>query len=79
MKTKWRPRPKEKKNRAQEYGRVRGAHMSRVRVEFGVYKGGADHRIILETMEVLRREYEAKSNGCRGGNQTQDPKPEMQT
>ena len=36
----------------------------------GVYEGGADHRIIVETMEVLRREYEAKSNGCRGGNQT---------
>ena len=36
----------------------------------GVYEGGADHRIIVETMEVLKREYEAKSNGCRGGNQT---------
>ena len=36
----------------------------------GVYEGGADHRIILETMELLKREYEAKSNGCRGGNQT---------
>ena len=36
----------------------------------GVYEGGADHRIILETMEVLKRGYEAKSNGCRGGNQT---------
>ena len=41
----------------------------------GLYEGGAYHRIIVETMEVLRREYEAKSNGCRGGNQTQDPKP----
>ena len=29
----------------------------------GVYKGGADHRIIAETMEVLKREPEAKSNG----------------
>ena len=29
----------------------------------GVYEGGADHRIIVETMEVLKREYEAKSNG----------------
>ena len=36
----------------------------------GVYEGGAYHRIIVETMELLRREYEAKSNGCRGGNQT---------
>ena len=36
----------------------------------GVYEGGADHRIIVETMEVLKREYEAKSIGCRGGNQT---------
>ena len=36
----------------------------------GVYEGGADHQIILETMEVLKREYEAKFNGCRGGNQT---------
>ena len=36
----------------------------------GVYEGGADHRIIVETMEVLRREDEAKSNGCRGGNRT---------
>ena len=33
----------------------------------GVYEGGAYHRIIVETMEVLRREYEAKSNGCRDG------------
>ena len=32
-------------------------------------RGGADHRIIVETMEVLKREYEAKSNGCWGGNQ----------
>ena len=45
----------------------------------GVYEDGADHRITVETMEVLKREYEAKSNGCRGGNQTWDPKPEMQT
>ena len=37
--------------------------MSRVRVELGVYEGGADHRIIAETMEVLKREPEAKSNG----------------
>ena len=29
----------------------------------GVYEGGADHRIIAETMEVLKREPEAKSNG----------------
>ena len=36
----------------------------------GVYEGGADHRIIVETMEVLKREYEVKSNGCRGRNQT---------
>ena len=36
----------------------------------GVYEGGADHRIIVETMEIIKREYEAKSNGCRGGNQT---------
>ena len=35
----------------------------------GVYEGGADHRIIVETMDVLKRGYEAKSNGCRGGNQ----------
>ena len=58
---------------------MRGAHMSRVRVELGVYEGVADHRIIVETIEILKREYEAESNGCRGGNQTQDPKPEMQT
>ena len=58
---------------------MRGAHMSRVRVELGVYEGVADHRVIVETIEILKREYEAKSNGCRGGNQTQDPKPEMQT
>ena len=44
--------------------------MSRVRVELGVYEGGADHRIIVETMEALKREYEARSNGCRRGNQT---------
>ena len=36
----------------------------------GVYEGGADHRIIVETMEVRKREHEAKSNRCRGGNQT---------
>ena len=36
----------------------------------GVYEGGTDHRFIVETMEVLKREHEAKSNGCRGGNQT---------
>ena len=36
----------------------------------GVYEGGADHRIIVETMEIIKREYEATSNGCRGGNQT---------
>ena len=36
----------------------------------GVYERGADHRIIVETMEVLKREYESKSNGCRGENQT---------
>ena len=35
----------------------------------GVYEGGADHRTVVETMEVLKREYESKSNGCRGGNQ----------
>ena len=29
----------------------------------GVYEGGADHRIMVETMEVLKREHEAKSNG----------------
>ena len=34
----------------------------------GVYEGGADHRIIVETMELLKREYVAKSDGCRGGN-----------
>ena len=36
----------------------------------GLYEAGAYHRIIVETMEVLRQEYEAKSNVCRGGNQT---------
>ena len=45
----------------------------------GVYEGGVDHRIIVETTEVIKREHEAKSNGCRGGNQTRDPKPETQT
>ena len=35
-----------------------------------VYEGGADHRILVETMKVLKREYEVNSNGCRGGNQT---------
>ena len=34
----------------------------------GVREGGADLRIVVETMEVLERECEAKSNGCRGGN-----------
>ena len=52
---------------------MRGAHMSRVRVELGVYEGGADHRIILETMEVPKREHEAESNEDRGGNQTLEP------
>jgi len=33
----------------------------------GLYEGGAYHRIRVETTEVLRREYEAKSNGCRDG------------
>ena len=66
MKTKGRPRPKGKKQ-SSEYGRVRGAHMSRVRVELGLYEGVAYRRIIVETMEVLRREYEAKSYGCRDG------------
>ena len=32
----------------------------------------ADHRIIVETMEVLRREYESKSSGCRGGSKTRN-------
>ena len=27
----------------------------------GVYDGGANHRTIVETMELLKREYEAKS------------------
>ena len=36
----------------------------------GIYEDGADHRIILETMSVPKREHEAKSNGDRGGNQT---------
>ena len=49
---------------------LRGAHMSRVRLKLGVIRGGAYHRIMVETMEVRRREYQAKSNGCRGGNQT---------
>ena len=35
-----------------------------------VDEGGAYHRIMVDTMEVLRREYEAKSNGCWDGNQT---------
>jgi len=38
LKTKGRPRPKEKKQ-SSEYGRVRGAHMSRVRVELGFIRG----------------------------------------
>ena len=38
LKTKERPRPKEKKQNS-EYGRVRGAHMSRVRVELGGIRG----------------------------------------
>ena len=36
----------------------------------GVYEAEADHRIVGETMETLKREHEAKSNGCRSGNQT---------
>ena len=36
--TKGRPRPKEK-NQNSEYGRLRGAHMSRVRVELGDIRG----------------------------------------
>ena len=36
----------------------------------GVYEGGADNRILVEAMKVLKRDYEVKSNGCRGGNQT---------
>ena len=36
----------------------------------GVYEAGVDHRIIVETTEVIKREHEAKSNGCRCGNQT---------
>ena len=36
----------------------------------GVNEGGTDNRIIVETMEALKRGYEAKSNGCRGGYQT---------
>ena len=35
----------------------------------GVYESGAGHRNIVKTMEVLKREHESKSNGCRGGNQ----------
>ena len=38
QKTKGRPRPKEKKQ-SSEYGRVRGAHMSRVRVDLGFIRG----------------------------------------
>ena len=37
----------------------------------GVYEGGADHRIIVETMEVLRREYEEKiTHDTEGGGAT---------
>ena len=36
----------------------------------GIYEGGTYHRIMVGTMEVLTREYEAKSKECRGGNQT---------
>ena len=43
----------------------------------GMYEGGVDHRITLETVEVLKREYEEKSNGCRGGSQEEDPNPEV--
>ena len=31
--------------------------MSRGHAGPGVYEGGADHRIIVETMETLKREY----------------------
>ena len=36
----------------------------------GVYEGGADHRVVVETIEVLKREYEAKFKRCRGRNHT---------
>ena len=36
----------------------------------GTYEAGGDHRIIVETLEVLKREHYAKFNGNRGGNQT---------
>ena len=61
---------------------MRGSHMSKVCVELGgIYEGGAGHRIIVETMEVLRREYEAKSNGCRVGtkHRIQNPKSKHDT
>ena len=41
----------------------------------GVYEGGADHRIIVETMEVLKREHEAKSSlGVRTKRRIKNPK-----
>ena len=59
---------KEKKVELRERPCAWGSYV--LRVELGVYEGGTDYRIILETMEVPKREHEAKSNGDRDGNQT---------
>ena len=40
-----------------------------------VYEGGAEHRITVETMEVLKREHEAKSSlGMRTKRRIKNPK-----
>ena len=67
MKTKGRPRPKGKKNRAQSTAVCVGLICPGFVWNSGLYEGGAYHRIIVETTEVLRREYEAKLSGCRDG------------
>ena len=67
MKTKRETKSKGEKNRAQSTAVCVGLICPGSVWNSGLYEGGAYHRIIVETTEVLRREYEAKSNGCRDG------------
>ena len=76
MKTKGRPRPKEKKTELKSTAVCVGLICPGSVWNSGVYEGGADHRIIVETMEVLRRKTKRSPMGVGVGTERriQNPK-----